>query len=382
MERLSRRRFLAALAGAGPGAMASAALPPWARAALAGEIPGIVVRNDWPEHWETSLAALGRSWVTPNDVFFVRSHFTLPDVDLASWQLEITGLVTTPLKLSLAELRTLPAVEQAITLECAGNGRGLSHLASTSGTQWERGAVGTASWRGSSLRTLLERAGVHPEARHVWFEAADEAPLPGVPHFVRSIPLDKAMDDVLLAHAMNGVPLSKRHGAPLRAVVPGWFGMASTKWLTRIRVEAGASDNHFMVKGYRYTYPGEDPLAALPVESLRVKSLITRPLEGEVIARGQLAARGFAWAGRPGLKSVAVSSDGGVSWRDARLTGEAHPGAWRSWEAHMDARVAGELTLLARATDGAGEVQPLAARGNAGGYGNNSIHRVTVHVRG
>src|SRR5439155_1194620 len=120
---------------------------------------------------------------------------------------------------------------------------------------WVRGAVGTARWRGVMLRTLLERAGVKPEARHVWFEAADEAPLPAVPHFVRSIPLEKAMDDVLLAHAMNGISLPKRHGAPLRAVVPGWFGMASTKWLKRIRVESGASDNHFMVKGYRYTYP-------------------------------------------------------------------------------------------------------------------------------
>src|SRR5947199_5330992 len=121
MVRSSRRRFLATLAGAGPGALV-ASLPPWVRAALASEPPGVIVRNDWPEHWETSLAALGRAWLTPNDVFFVRSHFIPPDVDAATWRLEVAGLVETPLALSLAELRALPAVEDAITLECAGNG--------------------------------------------------------------------------------------------------------------------------------------------------------------------------------------------------------------------------------------------------------------------
>ena len=160
-----------------------------------------------------------------------------------------------------------------------------------------------------------------------------------------------------------------------------WFGMASTKWLTRIRVESAASDNHFMVKGYRYAYPGEDPLAAAPVEALRVKSLITRPLEGAVLRPGPVAVRGFAWAGAAGVKLAEVSSDGGSSWREATLTGEASPGAWRAWEAQVDASRSGDLVLLARATDGAGESQPIAARANAGGYGNNSIHQVTVHVR-
>ncbi|HEY6196000.1 MAG TPA: sulfite oxidase [Candidatus Eisenbacteria bacterium] len=381
MASSSRRRFLATLAAAGPGAAALASLPPWARAVLAAADPGIFVRNDWPEHWETSLAALGGSWVTPTDVFFVRSHFVPPDVDAASWRLEIAGLVETPLAFALADLRGMPAVDAPITLECAGNGRGLFRLPSTSGTQWERGAVGTARWRGVPLRALLERAGVRPEARHVWFEAADQATLPQAPRFVRSIPLEKAMDDVLLAYGMNGAPLGKRHGAPLRAIVPGWFGMASTKWLTRIRVEATPSDNHFMVRGYRYTYPGEDPTAAAPVEALRVKSLITRPLEGSVVRPGPVAMRGFAWAGAAGVKRVEISSDGGASWREATLTGETSPGAWRAWEAQVDAARSGDLVLLARATDGAGETQPMAARANAGGYGNNSIHQVSVHVR-
>src|SRR5258705_7680797 len=207
MPHLSRRRLLAAIAGAGPGAVALASLPPWVVSALAAGEPGVIVRNDWPEHWETTLAALGESRLTPNDVFFVRSHFTLPDIDVAAWRLEVDGLVQTPFKLSLAEVRAMPAVEADITLECAGNGRGLYQLPSTSGTQWGRGAVGTARWRGVRLRALLERAGVPPEAPHVWFEAADAATLPQVPHFVRSIPLEVALDDdVLLAHTMNGAP--------------------------------------------------------------------------------------------------------------------------------------------------------------------------------
>jgi DMSO/TMAO reductase YedYZ molybdopterin-dependent catalytic subunit len=157
--------------------------------------------------------------------------------------------------------------------------------------------------------------------------------------------------------------------------------MASAKWLTRIRVEAAPSDNHFMVKGYRYTYPGEDPLAAAPVETVRVKSVITQPLDGAVVKPGLVPVRGFAWAGSAGVRSLEVSSDGGESWREAQLTGEAHAGAWRSWETQMDAARPGELTLRARATDSAGETQPKAARANAGGYGNNSIHQVSVHVR-
>jgi DMSO/TMAO reductase YedYZ molybdopterin-dependent catalytic subunit len=381
MTHAGRRRFLAAVAVATPGALLAASLPPWARQALAASDPNIIVRNDWPEHWETTLAALDKSWTTPNADFFVRSHFLPPDVDAASWRLEIAGLVRTPFQLTLAELRALPSVQQDVTLECAGNGRGLYALASTSGTQWERGAVGTARWGGVRLGTLLERAGVEPGAHHVWFEAADEATLLQVPRFVRSIPLEKALDDVLLAHSMNGVPLPKRHGAPLRAIVPGWFGMASTKWLTRIRVEAAVSDNHFMAKGYRYAYPGVDPATAEPVETLRVKSLITRPLDGATVKPGMVAVRGYAWAGRAGVKQVEVSSDGGASWREAQLTGEARPGAWRGFETQMDVARPGEMTLLARATDGDGAVQPMAARANAGGYGNNSIQRVSLHVR-
>jgi DMSO/TMAO reductase YedYZ molybdopterin-dependent catalytic subunit len=377
---MRRRDFLVTLARASAASAAIASLPPWARAAAPATPAELIERNDWPEHWETTVAGLGRGWITPESRFFVRSHFPVPTVDRAAWRLEIAGLVERPLTLTLAELIAMGRVERAHTLECAGNGRGLFALPRTSGTQWELGAVGNARWSGVPLAAVLERAGVKPEAKHVWFETADRAPLPGVPPFLRSIPLEKARADVLLADQMNGAPLSRLHGAPLRAIVPGWFGMASAKWLTKVRLEAAVSDNQFMAKGYRYAYPGADPAQAPPVEQMRVKSLITRPLEGTRVAPGWLRIEGFAWAGEAGVSQVEVSSDGGAHWHGATLMGEASPGAWRSWFASLDAHVPGPLTLLARATDGAGEVQPLEAQPNAGGYGNNSIHRVTVRV--
>jgi sulfite oxidase len=378
---MRRREFLAALARSSAAGVALAAIPPWARQALgAAAAPAdLIERNEWPEHWETTLEALGRASITPNDAFFVRSHFPVPELDPQSWRLEVSGLVASPLTLSLAELAAMPQVQAVHTLECAGNGRGLFHLPSTSGTQWEYGAVGNARWGGITLASLLERAQPQPEARHVWFEAADMAPLPAVPKFLRSVPLEKAMKDTLLATTMNDRPLPVRHGAPLRAIVPGWFGMASTKWVTRVRVEATPSDNHFFVRGYRYNYPGEDPAQAAPVEEMRVKSLITRPLSGARVPRGKVPVRGFAWAGPAGVRLVEVSTDSGKSWQPAGFREDSEPMAWRAWATQVDA-APGNLTILARATDGNGVAQPDAARPNAGGYGNNSIHRVTVRV--
>ena len=388
---MDRRAFLATVARAGLGGAALASLPPWARAALATDLPpGYIVRNDRPECWETTIEALGRAWITPNDRFFVRSHLSTPRIEVADWRLEVTGLIRTPLSLSIADLDALPRTEAVHTLECAGNGRGLFMLPSTSGTQWGRGAIGNASWGGVRLASVLQRAGVAPEGKHVWLEAADQAPLPEVPKFLRSIPIEKAMEDTLLANTMNGERLPELHGAPLRAIVPGWFGMASTKWLTRLRIEDRPSDNHFMARGYRYNYPGEDPATAPPVERMLVKSIITQPGEGAVVklaprptgkGKPRLRVQGFAWAGPAGVRLVEVSADGGASWRPAGFMGDNAPLAWRGWATDLEVAPRGRLTLMARATDNAGETQPLAARANGAGYGNNSMHKVTVRVR-
>jgi DMSO/TMAO reductase YedYZ molybdopterin-dependent catalytic subunit len=388
---MDRRTFLSTLARAGVGAGALASLPLWARQALAATDPGpdFIVRNDRPEHYETTIEALGHSWITRNDRFFVRSHLSVPSIAAADWRLEVSGLVHAPLTLSLAELRKLPRVEAVHTLECAGNGRGLFELPSTSGTQWWRGAVGTARWGGVRLATVLQRAGVQPEAKHIWLEAADQAPMPNAPKFMRSIPIDKAMEDVLLADTMNGDALPELHGAPLRAVVPGWFGMASTKWLTSLHVEDKPSDNHFMARGYRWVYPGDDPATAPSVETLLVKSLITRPLDGSTVVVTRPApnkspvvrVQGFAWAGPSGVRIVEISTDGGKTWRNAGFMGDNAPNAWRAWATEFPVQPPARISVMARATDNDDHVQPLVARANAAGYGNNSIHKVSFSVR-
>jgi sulfite oxidase len=397
MPGMDRRTFLRTLGRVGAGVTAWSLLPHEAMTAPSKTLPQpeLIERNAWPEQLETTLEALGRSWITRNDRFFVRSHFPVPAVDLAQYRLEITGLVRKPLTLSLDEVRALPRIEAIHTLECAGNGRGLFKLGSTSGTQWGRGAIGNAAWGGVRLAFLLQRAEVLPEARHVWFEAADRAPHPEVPPFLRSIPMEKAMADTLLAHSMNGESLPALHGAPLRAIVPGWYGMASTKWVTRVRLEAEPSDNHFMVKGYRYIYP-EGPSADAPaVEDMRVKSVITRPLEGARVTpvypatgtprpgarEGKVRIQGFAWAGSQGVRLVEVSSDGGKTWKPAGFMGDHAPMAWRAWATELDVKPPARLTVMARATDGKGEQQPRTAQINAAGYAHNAIHSVSFRVQ-
>ena len=375
-----RREFLRTLGMTGAGALAGAALRVPAAWAKAPVEPELIVRNSWPEHWETTLEALGREYYTSNERFFVRSHFPVPELDASSWRLEVTGLVERPLSVSLAELRKLPQVDAVHVLECAGNGRGLYSLLNTAGTQWERGAVGNARWAGPLLSSLLYQADLKPEARHVWFEAADRAPLPDVPPFVRSIPIEKALGDTLLALRMNGSALPRLHGAPARIVVPGWFGMASTKWVTRIRVEATPSDNHWFVRGYRYVYPGEDPASAPPVQEMKVKSIITWPLEGMRLPGGGVHFAGFAWGGPSSVRLVELSLDEGQSWRPVFLGREGSPTSWRDWSLDLPVPSHQRLSVMVRAIDGNGQQQPLAARANASGYANNSIHRVSFRV--
>jgi DMSO/TMAO reductase YedYZ molybdopterin-dependent catalytic subunit len=382
---LTRRTVLGLLAGAG-GLLALGFLPEalrrlfeagTARAASAD----LLERNTWPEHWETTVDALGRSAVTPNDLFFVRSHLPVPEMDAATHRIEVAGLVSKPGAFDLAALRALPRTDVTATLECAGNGRGLMPLHNTSGTQWGLGAVGTAKWSGVALREVLSRAGVSPQAAHVWFEAADQGPFPQTPRFVRSIPLALAMERALLVYAMNDQALPALHGGPVRVIVPGWYGMASTKWVTRIRVEAAPSDNHFMVNGYKYAAPGADPKTAPPVEAVRVKSLITQPLDGGKVASGGFDVRGFAWSGAGRVTRVEVSTDGGAKWFEAAFDPGDHPDAnpygWRRWSLRVPGAF-GKRLLLARATDETGATQPLKPEINAAGYGNNAVHLVTV----
>jgi sulfite oxidase len=343
--------------GAGPGASGSR----------------LVIRNARPLDAESPIEAL-RTFETSNDLFFVRSHHALFTEGSTPWTLTIDGEVARPATFGLEDLRRMPAEHRSVTIECAGNGRGGLELPTTSGVQWGLGAVSTATWTGVPLAALLERVGVQASALHFWMEAADRSPLPAVPRFLRSIPRETALGEALVAYEMNGKPLPLVHGGPLRLVVPRWYGMASTKWLTHVHARATESDNHFMARGYRYA-------DGSPVDLMRVKSLITAPRDGDRVDVGATRVTGVAWTGTGTVAQVEVSSDGGRTWQQARFASEPRPGTWRLWEAEAAVRSAGEQRVRARASDTAGLTQPEHAAPNPGGYGNNSIHEVRFHAR-
>jgi DMSO/TMAO reductase YedYZ molybdopterin-dependent catalytic subunit len=334
---------------------------------------GLVVHNPRALDAEAPLRALTAAETAPEH-FFVRSHFGPPTQIPLNWTLRVDGLVSRPLTLSLDEIRRLGAESHAVTLECAGNGRDLFQLPKTSGVQWDYGAVSTATWTGVPLRAVLERAGLAPSARHLWMEALDRAPLPTVPKFLRSLPRDVAVDAAFVAYAMNGRPIPLLHGGPLRLIMPGWFGMASTKWLTHVHAMPTESDNFFMAHGYRYA-------DGSGVTVMQPKSVITTPGAEQRVPAGPITIRGQAWsgAGAGGIRSVEISVDGGHSWHPARLVGTEQSGAWRGWEAQAILRP-GAALLMARATDRTGHTQPMRATPNPGGFGNNSIHQVPLHV--
>jgi DMSO/TMAO reductase YedYZ molybdopterin-dependent catalytic subunit len=310
--------------------------------------------------------------ITPASRHYVRDHFPIPP---APERLAIDGAVHTPLQLGLDDIRSLPPRSLVVTLECAGNGRAFLDPP-VAGEQWRTGAVGTAEWTGASLRAVLEMAGPLASAVEVLCVGADA----GTPADVgtriayeRSLPLAEALrDDVLLAYAMNGDDLPPEHGAPLRLIVPGWYGMASVKWLARLSLIERRFDGFFQAKRY---VVGDRPL-----REIAARALIAWPGEGERLELRPFVARGYAWSGRGDLARVALSADGGRSWRDATLAGALSRYAWREWHAAIAPRTSGQLVLLARAVTTAGTTQPLQEVRGALGYANNAVRPVRVEI--
>jgi DMSO/TMAO reductase YedYZ molybdopterin-dependent catalytic subunit len=324
----------------------------------------------------TPLAALA-SPVTPRELFFVRSHSTPPVIDANGWRLAVRG--ETELTLSLSDLQTMGVTSHAITMECAGNGRsGMDPQ--PRGTPWDLGAVATAQFTGVPLRTVLDAAAVGADAAEVVFTGADSGEVePGrVETYRRSLPVATALDPgVLIAWAMGGSALSAEHGAPARLIVPGWYGMASVKWLTEIAIVSTPFRGYY--QDHRYVYDGEGgPANGTPVTMMRVRSLIASPGDGDSVS-GAAEITGAAWSGYGAIAAVAISCDGGGTWRDADITPAASPYAAATWRLAW-APQPGTHELVARATDAAGNVQPLHAVWNEHGYGNNAAHRVTVTV--
>lgn len=333
--------------------------------------------QDAPFNASTPLAALDRD-VTPNDLFYVRNHFAVPDVDPATWRLDVGGAVAQDLSLSVDDLRDLPQRTVIVTLECAGNGR-RSMEPAPPGTPWDDGAVSTAAWTGPPLSAVLDRAGVADDAVEVLCTGMDRGKAGGAERpFERSLPLERALDpDVVLAHAMNGEPLPPDHGAPLRVVVPGAYGMASVKWLDRLELLTEPFDGWFQTE--RYVYRDADGRVEGPVDRVLVKSLIARPADGAEVVAGTVEVAGRAWGGQgAGVERVEVRVDDGP-WTEADLADPVGPHAWRRFLAEVDVPP-GDRVLASRATDAEGNVQPLDAPWNAHGYGNNAVAPVRVHA--
>ena len=327
------------------------------------------------------------TWITPLEHFFVRNHMFEPTtLDASSWQLRVSGEVNKPLILTLSELARLDQHSVTNTLECAGNGRGF-HNPKVPGVQWGRGAVGTARFSGPRLADVLDRAGVKPSGKHVVFRGLDEVP-GKVPPFIRSIPVEKAVDrDTLIATHMNGRPLPKHHGFPARLLVPGWIGAASCKWLAELKVQDKEFEGNFMKPGYRMpnqpVAPGGtvNPDETHAVAALNVKSIIATPAEGSVLSTGVVQIHGAAWAGEADVKKVEVSTDSGSSWHPAVMGREQARYTWRLWNYAWNPRQGGEYVIMSRATDSEGRVQPETAVWNPSGYLYNAIDRVNVRVK-
>jgi DMSO/TMAO reductase YedYZ molybdopterin-dependent catalytic subunit len=344
---------------------------------------GLTARAAQPPDYETPTAFLD-SFITPNERFFVRCHLPVPSVlDAASWTLKIDGSVNTPVSLSLADLRALPAVTVTMTLECAGNGRAF-FTPPVAGIQWQKGAVGTARWRGVRLADVLAKAGVKPSARFIATTSADQ-PLGKMPAFVRQVPVAKALHaDTILAFEMNGAPIPAEHGFPLRLIVPGWEGAYSVKWLKGLTALDSESDSFWVAGAYRYPVTPPTPGTTVdakdmqPLTGLVVKSLITQPADGAPLAAGPLTVAGFAWAGEAAIGRVEVSVDGGATWADAQLVGESAPYTWRRFELRATLPAGGPQVILSRATDASGRTQPQAAQWNPNGYLWNQWDAVRV----
>jgi sulfite oxidase len=336
----------------------------------------------YPLNAETPLELL-TDYLTPNELFFVRSHWIPRMPDPKKWRLTIDGEVNRPLSLSLDDLKKLPKAEATCVLQCAGNGRGLQ-TPPLPGVQWLYGAVGNARWTGVRVRDVLGRAGVKSSAAHVHLFGSDDPP-GKVPPFHRSIEWEKAMDDCLLAYEMNGQPLPQQHGAPLRLVVPGWAGDHWMKWLVRLSVSSKPQTGFFMDTAYRWPLkPGEPGVAFKPEEmkpltEIAVKSNITTAPK-KAKAGTPVTIRGFAFSGAPDIAKVEISEDGGKTWRAATLDPRHSPHAWRLWSFNWTPKRAGRVQLHARATDSRGAVQPKTTVWNQSGYLYNAWHSVEIEV--
>jgi len=323
--------------------------------------------------------------ITPIGLHYVLTHFDIPAVDPIDWALTVGGRVRHPLRLNLEHLKARPSTTITVTLECAGNGR--ARLSPRPLSQpWLVEAVGTAEWTGTLLRPLLDEVEPMDDTGDVVFTGLDRGIQGDVEQqYERSLPVAECRrDEVLLAYAMNGQPLPPQHGFPVRLIVPGWYGMTHVKWLRSITVLDDRFVGYQQASAYHYRLSDDDP--GVPVTRILPRALMEPPGIPDFMSRVRFLGlahhvlSGRAWSGCAPITRVEVSADGGFSWSEATLGDSVSPYAWHSWSYVWDPTKPGEYELCARATDDAGNVQPIAQNWNREGVQNNSVHRVRVVV--
>ncbi len=324
---------------------------------------------------ETPLNSLNET-VTPNSDFFIRNHFEIPTNDSGTWSIRVFGKVAQPIEISIDFLKEFRFIRRRVTLECAGNGRGFSKDA-LDGVQWGYGGVSTAVFGGVLLRDLLRTTKPDTDSVEVLCSGADRGIVDGIQtQYQRSIPYSLAISDgPILAWEMNEQLLSAEHGAPLRLVVPGWYGMASVKWLTELEVLSEPFHGYFQRDRYVYV---DAHGTAIPVSRILPRSVITSPAEGATLQTGQITVSGVAWSASP-IAGVDVSTDDGNTWRPAVLLGQDTE-AMVSWHYESMPASPGKFGIRSRAYDTSGDLQPPVAPANVYGYGNNSIQNITVNI--
>jgi len=339
-----------------------------------------------PPQLETPFAVFNENVITPNDAFFVRYHLAdVPlDIDPDKFSLEIRGNVEKPAKLSLADIRKMPAIEFVAVNQCSGNSRGF-FTPRVAGGQLGNGAMGNARWKGVPLKTVLDKAGVKAGTKQVVFGGMDGPVSDKTPDFAKALDIDHAFDgEVMLAYSMNGQELPILNGFPLRLVVPGYYGTYWVKHLNEINLVDNIFDGFWMKTAYRIpdndcncVEPGTAPKATIPINRFTVRSFITNITDGARLRAGRATLKGFAFDGGKGIKDVAVSTDGGKSWVSAGLGKDLGKYSFREW--HMAVSLsAGPHELKVRATSNDGKTQPMEALWNPAGYLRNVVETVRV----
>jgi sulfite oxidase len=385
---LSRRRLL--LTGGG---LAVTSLLPVSHAAAQapvreGELNLLTTdpRNGGPD-----LEQLIESWITPTSRFFVRSHGPNPQIDVGDFQLRVEGLVRRPTSFRLAEVLAMPSRTITATLTCAGNRRvEFNPEREVGGVQWDASAIGNANWTGVPLASLLQQVELLDQARHVWFEGLDQIASEGeVTPFGGSIPIEQALradpqSGTILAHQMNGAPLTPDHGYPLRSIVPGYIGARSVKWLGKIVVSDRPSPNHYVEAAYKMVRQTEaiDWTESAPIYRYPINGAIATPRAHATVEAGMVEAAGYVLpSGRGGARitEVLVSADEGATWTAASLTGNDADYCWQLWRASL--RVSADTKhILLRAEDSTGDFMPERIPWNAKGYLQNSWYRQPIRV--